>query len=136
MQQNPALRFTETPHIRARLRTEKAVQGIFIAMTAAMILPLLGLICYLVIRAWPSLGLDFILEVPLRGMREGGIWPAFVGTIYLIVIALAGIVVLPIAASGDSAPGQRHSIPGADAPCGLSRFARQGVRLQPGCGWP
>jgi phosphate transport system permease protein len=89
MQQNPALRFTETPHIRARLRTEKAVQGIFIAMTAAMILPLLGLICYLVIRAWPSLGLDFILEVPLRGMREGGIWPAFVGTIYLIVIALA-----------------------------------------------
>ena len=84
-----ASRFTETPSIRARLRVETAVKGLFIVMTVAMILPLLGLITYLFIRAWPSLGLDFILEVPLRGMREGGVWPAFVGTFYLIIIALA-----------------------------------------------
>jgi phosphate transport system permease protein len=85
----PALRFTETSSIRRRLRTEMAVKGIFIAMTAGMILPLLGLVIYLVIRAWPSLGLEFILEVPLRGMREGGVWPAFVGTFYLIFMSLA-----------------------------------------------
>jgi phosphate transport system permease protein len=89
MQAASASRFTETPFIRARLRVEMAVKGLFIAMTVAMILPLLGLIAYLFIRAWPSLGLDFILEVPLRGMREGGVWPAFVGTFYLIIIALA-----------------------------------------------
>lgn len=89
MQSASAARFTETPSIRSRLRVEMAVKGIFIAMTAGMIIPLVGLITYLFIRAWPSLGLDFILELPLRGMREGGVWPAFVGTFYLIIIALA-----------------------------------------------
>ncbi|MBN1128414.1 MAG: phosphate ABC transporter permease PstA [Chitinispirillaceae bacterium] len=89
MEGTPALRFTETPSIRARLRTEMAVKGIFIVMTAGMILPLLSLVVYLVIRAWPSLGLEFILEVPLRGMRDGGVWSAFVGTLYLIILALA-----------------------------------------------
>jgi phosphate transport system permease protein len=89
MQGASASRFTQTPSIRNRLRVEMAVKGLFIAMTVAMILPLLGLITYLFIRAWPSLGLDFILEVPLRGMREGGVWPAFVGTFYLIILSLA-----------------------------------------------
>ena len=28
--------------------------------------------------------LGFLVEVPRRGMREGGIWPAFVGTLYLV----------------------------------------------------
>ena len=40
-------------------------------------------------RAWPSLSSDFLLDVPMRGMKEGGIWPALVGTIYLVVISLA-----------------------------------------------
>ena len=31
----------------------------------------------------------FLVDVPLHGMREGGIWPAFVGTIYLVFISLA-----------------------------------------------
>jgi phosphate transport system permease protein len=33
--------------------------------------------------------MDFLLEVPKRGMREGGVWPALVGTIYLVFISLA-----------------------------------------------
>jgi phosphate transport system permease protein len=58
-------------------------------MTVAMILPLICLVSYLVWRAAPSLSLDFLLDPPLRGMKEGGIWPALVGTIYLIVMALS-----------------------------------------------
>jgi phosphate transport system permease protein len=54
-----------------------------------MILPLLLIVGYLVVRAAPGLTLDFLLDPPLRGMREGGIWPALVGTIYLVVISLA-----------------------------------------------
>jgi phosphate transport system permease protein len=58
-------------------------------MAAAMILPLLLILGYLLVRAAPALSLDFLLDPPLRGMREGGVWPALVGTIYLVVISLA-----------------------------------------------
>jgi phosphate transport system permease protein len=82
-------RFCQTPHALTRLRNERVAKTIFFCMTAAMIIPLIVLIVYLVVRAWPSLNLEFILEVPLRGMRDGGIWPAFIGTIYLIIMALS-----------------------------------------------
>lgn len=84
-----AARFTKTRFVRKKQRYEYAAQWIFGLMTVAMILPLLVLVTYLVSRAWPSLSLEFLLEVPLKGMREGGIWPALVGTIYLIVVALS-----------------------------------------------
>ena len=58
-------------------------------MAAAMIIPLLSLVSYLVVRAAPTLSLSFLLDPPLRGMTEGGIWPALAGTIYLVVIALS-----------------------------------------------
>ena len=53
-------------------------------MAAAMVVPLLLIVGYLVWLAWPSLGLEFLLDVPRRGMTDGGIWPAFVGTLYLV----------------------------------------------------
>jgi phosphate transport system permease protein len=64
-------------------------------MAAAMVLPLLLIVGYLVWRAWPALGLEFILDVPRRGMTDGGIWPAFVGTLYLVGLSL--VVSTPIA---------------------------------------
>lgn len=54
-----------------------------------MILPLVAILAYLVIRGWPSLSWSFLVEAPTRGMREGGIWPALIGTIYLVLISLA-----------------------------------------------
>jgi phosphate transport system permease protein len=58
-------------------------------MAASMIVPLILIIGYLFERAWPSLSLSFILDVPSRGMKAGGVWPAFVGTIYLVFLSLA-----------------------------------------------
>jgi phosphate transport system permease protein len=58
-------------------------------MAIAIILPLVAIVAYLVYRAFPSLRLEFLLDVPRHGMREGGIWPAFTGTLYLVVISLA-----------------------------------------------
>jgi phosphate transport system permease protein len=84
-----ASRFTATPFVRKKVRSETAAKWVFFAMAAAMVVPLLWLVSYIVVRALPSLSLDFLLEPPLRGMTEGGIWPALVGTIYLIVVALS-----------------------------------------------
>jgi phosphate transport system permease protein len=89
MNTDPNTVFTETPLARWKLRQEAVAKWIFCAMTAAMIIPLLLIIGYLVERAWPSLSVGFLLDVPTKGMREGGIWPAFVGTIYLVSLSLA-----------------------------------------------
>ena len=81
--------FAETPHVRAKRRREALARGIFCCMAAAMILPLLSILTFLVVRAWPTLSLSFLVDIPRDGMREGGIWPALVGTVYLVFISLA-----------------------------------------------
>jgi phosphate transport system permease protein len=58
-------------------------------MSVAMILPLFAIIGYLLYRAAPSLSWNFLFDVPRKGMREGGIWPAFVGTLDLVGLSLA-----------------------------------------------
>jgi len=81
--------FSETPLVRRKLRQESIAKWIFAAMSAAMIIPLVLIVGYLIQRAWPSLSVSFLIDVPARGMRDGGIWPALVGTIYLVVLSLA-----------------------------------------------
>jgi phosphate transport system permease protein len=54
-----------------------------------MVLPLVVIVGYLVIRAWPILSIDFLLQNPVSRMRAGGIWAPLVGTLYLVVISLA-----------------------------------------------
>ncbi len=82
-------RFAKTAFVVRKERFETFARWGFFAMAIAMILPLLGIISYLVVKAAPSLSLNFLIDVPRRGMTEGGIWPAFVGTLYLVVISLA-----------------------------------------------
>lgn len=87
-------RFARTPHGARKEVAEKAARAVLGLMAAAMILPLLLIVGYLVVRAWPSLGWAFLVDVPKSGMRDGGIWPAFVGTLYLVGISL--VVSTPI----------------------------------------
>jgi phosphate transport system permease protein len=84
-----ATRFTETAFVRQKNTSEKVAKWIFFAMTVLMIIPLVLIVGFLVIKALPALSLNFLLDPPLRGMKAGGIWPAFIGTIYLVVISLA-----------------------------------------------
>src|SRR5713101_2781279 len=84
----PASLFTETPLIRKKKRKELLAKGIFGGMALAMIIPLLMIIGYLLIKAWPVLSWDFLIHNPTDGMRKGGIWSAFLGTIYLVVVSL------------------------------------------------
>jgi phosphate transport system permease protein len=90
----PTGRFARTPHVRRKELMQSLATVVFAAMAAAMVLPLLLIVGYLVWLAWPSLGLEFILDVPRRGMTDGGIWPAFVGTLYLVGLSL--VVSTPI----------------------------------------
>jgi phosphate transport system permease protein len=82
-------RFTRTPFVKSKELRQTIAKYSFLTMAILMIIPLLAIIAYLVYHAAPSLSWDFIVDVPRRGMREGGIWPALVGTIYLVFISLA-----------------------------------------------
>lgn len=82
------MRFERTPHVAGKERAEAVAKAVFALMAAAMVVPLVLIVSYLVYMAWPSLGWEFIVDVPRRGMTDGGIWPAFVGTLYLVGISL------------------------------------------------
>jgi len=63
-------------------------------MTIAIIIPLILIIGYMLHEASPVLSVDFLLKAPERGMKAGGIWPALLGTIYLVMMSL--VVAAPI----------------------------------------
>jgi phosphate transport system permease protein len=84
-----ASRFTKTSFVRTKERTEALVRGLLFVMASAAIVPLLAIVGYLLYEAAPSLDLEFILDIPRKGMTEGGVWPAFIGTIYLVGLSLA-----------------------------------------------
>jgi len=81
--------FAETAFGRRKFRHEAVARAVFLAMTLLMVAPLVAIVTYLVAEAWPALSLEFLLDVPRNRMTEGGIWSAFVGTLYLVVISLA-----------------------------------------------
>ncbi|MDX2033269.1 MAG: phosphate ABC transporter permease PstA [Blastocatellia bacterium] len=82
-------RFVKTDHVRRKERRERAAQFALGAMALLLILPLGLIVGYLFYKAFPILSFDFLFEVPTRGMRAGGIWPALLGTIYLVLLSLA-----------------------------------------------
>ncbi len=80
--------FQETPYIRHKLRVEKSAKTVFLLMTVLIIIPLIMIVTYMVYKASPVLSMDFLLTKPTNGMRQGGIWPALLGTLYLVLMSL------------------------------------------------
>ncbi len=52
-------------------------------VTVITVIPIIGLVAYIVISGAPAVSWEFISSAPSNGMREGGILPAIVGTLYL-----------------------------------------------------
>ena len=86
--------FESTTLTRRKHRAEFMAKGVFGAMTLLMVVPLLLILGYLVVQAWPILSLDFLFTNPRAGMRAGGIWSPLLGSIYLVVLSL--IIATPI----------------------------------------
>jgi phosphate transport system permease protein len=59
-----------------------------------MVLPLLAIVGYLIVQAWPLLSWDFLTQNPTGGMRKGGVWSALLGTIYLVTTSL--VIAAPV----------------------------------------
>jgi len=54
-------------------------------ITLITILPILGIVVYIAIKGTPAISWEFISAMPSDGMRAGGILPAIIGTIYLML---------------------------------------------------
>ncbi len=54
-------------------------------MTVAVVVPIILVIGVIVVEGLPAINAEFLLTAPRNGMREGGIWPAIVGTFWLTV---------------------------------------------------
>ena len=80
--------FQETPQSRRKRRNERIAQTVLGGMALALVLPLLLIVGYLVIKGAPLISWSFLTSNPANGMREGGLWSALLGTMYLVVIAL------------------------------------------------
>ena len=80
--------FTETAATRRKRRSERAARLFFGLMAAAMVAPLLMIVALVLVKGAPAMDWEFLTQAPRRGGTEGGIWPALVGTLYLIVISL------------------------------------------------
>ncbi|MDD5633960.1 MAG: phosphate ABC transporter permease PstA [Candidatus Omnitrophica bacterium] len=75
-------------------RTQK-IAFFFIFLAAFLIVVPVGLIVAIIIqKGLPAITWQFLTDVPRQGMRAGGIFPAIVGTVYLVIGAI--IFALPI----------------------------------------
>ncbi len=73
---------------RRKLRNQKMAGIVFGLMTLLILIPLVLLMGDIFHKAWPALSWDFLTDVPSNGMRSGGIWPALIGTLYLVIFSL------------------------------------------------
>ncbi len=78
---------------------EKRWRLLFLLMALLLILPVLIILILLVYRGGPVISWSFLFEFPRNGMTEGGIFPALLGTIFLVVVALVFSVPLGVAAA-------------------------------------
>jgi len=81
--------FHATAQSRAAERRQSVAKGVLAIGTALLILPLSAILGLLVVRGWPALTMEFLLSEPAAGMTAGGIFPAIVGTLWLIGVSLA-----------------------------------------------
>ncbi len=75
-------------------RTERFFYFLLLFITVIVIAFVFGIIIYLIIKGSGAINWEFISQAPREGMREGGIFPAILGTFYLIIGTL--VISLPI----------------------------------------
>ena len=91
--------FTATTLNRRNHRTQRVAGAVFLLMTVALVIPVLIIIGTLIVKGGPAISWEFLFTQPRDGMTAGGIFPALVGTIWLVVVALLASVPIGVAAA-------------------------------------
>jgi len=69
----------------SRFTIQRLGIGFLALVTIMVIIPIIAVIGVIVVQGLPAISAEFLFTAPSHGMREGGIWPAIVGTFLLTV---------------------------------------------------
>ncbi len=78
----------------SRIVTQRIAFALLTVIMAFTVLAILAIITYIFVNGLPAISPEFLFSMPSNGMREGGIWPAIVGTVYLTLGT--AVVAVPI----------------------------------------
>ncbi len=70
-------------------RTEKIAFFFLFLATLLIVVPVGMIIVIIIQKGLPAISWQFLSDIPRQGMRSGGIFPAIVGTVYLVLGAIA-----------------------------------------------
>lgn len=80
--------------MRDSKRSQKIAFFFLFLATLLIVVPVGLIVVIIIVKGLPAINWQFLSDVPRQGMRAGGIFPAIVGTLYLVVGAV--IFALPI----------------------------------------
>ena len=91
--------FNETELNVRNKKVQALFRMLFMLMTGLLILPVLIILGTLIVKGGSVISMDFLFTAPTDGMTAGGIFPALIGTVWLVAVALLISVPLGIAAA-------------------------------------
>jgi phosphate transport system permease protein len=91
--------FETTTQDQRTKRTQSLVKLLFGLMTGLLILPVLIILGVLIHHGAPEISMEFLFSEPTNGMTAGGIFPALVGTVWIVTVALIASVPIGVAAA-------------------------------------
>lgn len=79
------------------VRTEQRIAfSVLFACTLLVVMPVLVVLAIIFAKGYSALSFDFLLGMPENGMNGGGILPAILGTLYLVIGAIVFAVPLGV----------------------------------------
>jgi len=91
--------FEATQLNRRNLAAQKLFRLALGIMTGILILPVILILGTLIYKGGPIISFEFLFASPTNGMTAGGIFPALLGTVLLVIVALLASVPLGVAAA-------------------------------------
>ncbi len=91
--------FASTALNERNRRVEGLFRTLFLLMTMLLVVPVVMILSVLIWKGGPSLSMEFLFSAPTNGMTAGGIFPALIGTVWLVAVALLASVPVGVAAA-------------------------------------
>jgi len=91
--------FAESALNARNKRVQSLYRTLFMLMTIILIIPVAVILATLIYKGGGIISIDFLFTDPTNGMTEGGIFPALLGTIWIVAVALIASVPLGVAAA-------------------------------------
>lgn len=80
-------------------QVQKLVRAFLLFMTAVLVIPVIAILTILIMEGAPAISWEFLTEDPKDGMTAGGVFPALIGTVWIVLGALIASVPVGVAAA-------------------------------------